>query len=1108
MKKLFTLLTALLFWGLQSSYAQLAYGVTYSQSDFNNAATTISKTGGKSITWDNGIKFTNGTFQWDNQTIVIALNPNGIPDKLTASFSPDGGTSGEKLTISASSTNGNFTQVYSTDKSGNISVTLPKYAKYIQLVAAGNFNKKVSNLSVSELKYLHAPISNTLDFGNAKINSAPTTLTTSMEWCNVPAMSTSLNGDGAAQFEVALENNASIANYGTATISVTYKHNLVGTHTATLTVSNGTYSYDIALSGTTEKKDQQILWAADYTNEQITLPVGKEVLNAATATSAYAVTYSSSDESILAITNDGTAFKALAAGTATLTASQAGDANEWNAVSATKTVVITEKKVQNIAWTDNLSRLKVGGENVTLSAVVRILTMDGDNEIYTDAPERTALLTYTSGNNNVVSVSGNILTIIGEGETTLTATVPGDDNYEGTSVSMPVRVRAASSLCDAYVLDDASERTLNTIDNTTYSITGPAAQLTFTANRTAFLGISGGNLKADAYYDGGWHNIFNQSVPKDDYQTYTINDDLPRNTTQVKFYTETGATGNKHIKDVSITMARYLETTTPSIVVEKSIIGDVVRGEVKIQYSNLPDDLPITNTNSQVTWSQATLENVCGEYGEKTITFTVSPTAVGEIHDELTIRDEITGLYVTIPVTIYTQRDAQTIEWNEDIANILTTADITLTASAKTAITYSTSDENIAYVEGGKLVIVRDGDVTITANAAQDDKFEAATLSKDIHIALTPSEITELPTIADITYGTAFHNDMLVGGSANVAGHFEWAIADGADYLPGTQIVPVVFIPENSNWYAAANTTVKVNILKMDQSIEWNNAFDGIRVSDTIYLAASAQTFVSYSLSEADGTIAMLEGNKLYFLTIGEITLTAVAEENELYNAASATRTIRINRAQAEIISAPIVEGTLTYGQALSEAILVGGEANCAGHFEWADPKQQQVVGQYWMTVNFIPENAEAFENTVCSVYVEIVADRQEIIWNFDKTILTVGESIVLDATATSGYSVTYELSPTDIASLDMATNTLTGLAEGTLTITAYQDGVDEDGYQNYLAAEPVSFTITISTGTTTTTDAAYDQSRTSKVRKVLRNGQIYLLRGDEIFTLQGNKVQ
>lgn len=1079
MKKLFTLLTALL------------------------CVSTLMLHANSIILSDNGsYQIANGWSTSYPKTFTIS-NPRPA-DQLTFNFSKSGaGTNG--VTVTAKYLDGSSETIIDDKTGSNQSHSFNgKIVKEITFKRNGTLTKTISNVQLTQAVYVKEPSLTPINFGSAKINSANATQTTQLDWSDVPAMSTSLNGD-TAQFEVALENNASIANYGTATISVTYKHNVVGTHTATLTVSNGIYSYDIALSGTTEKKDQQILWAADYTNEQLTLPVGKEVLNAATATSGYAVTYSSSDESILAITNDGTAFKALAAGTATLTATQAGDANEWNAVSETKTVVITEKKVQNIAWTDNLSRLKVGGEAVTLSAVVRILTIEGDNEVYTEAPERTALLTYTSGNNNVVSVSGNILTIIGEGETTLTATVPGDDNYEGTSVSMPVRVRAASALCDGYALNETGARDLAYNKSITYTIDGPANQLTFEAQKQK-LGLY--DLKVESSLDGNnWDIICTQELTEsyDVYGPY----DLPEATRYVRFQnTNTIFTLDKKIRNVSVTMARYLETTTPEVVVEKSIIGDVVRGEVKIQYSNLPDSLPITNTNSQVTWSQATLENVCGEYGEKTITFTVSPTAVGKIHDELTIRDEITGLYVTIPVTIYTQRDAQTIEWNDNIANILTTADITLTASAKTAITYSTSDENIAYVEGGKLVIIRDGDVTITANAAQDDKFEAATLSKDIHIALTPSEITEVPTVADITYGTAFQNDMLVGGSANVAGHFEWAIADGADYRPGTQAVPVVFIPEKTNWYAAANTTVEVNILKMDQSIEWNNTFEGIRVSDTIYLAASAQTSVSYSLSEADGAIAMLEGNKLYFLTIGEITLTAVAEESELYNAASATRTIQISRAQAEIISEPTVEGTLTYGQALSEAVLIGGEANCAGHFEWADPEQQQVVGSYWMTVNFIPENADAFEKATCSVYVEIVAAQQEIIGDFNKTILTVGESIVLDATATSGYAVTYELSPTDIASLDMATNTLTGLAEGSLTITAYQDGVDEDGNKNYLAAEPISFTITISTGTTTTTDAAYDQSRTSKVRKVLRNGQIYLLRGDELFTLQGNKVQ
>ena len=1018
---------------------------------------------------------------------------------------------GGSLKVYYQDENGAWQQIFSARPETNYntySATIPLEAHKARKIKFRNDLATMSlyykNVKVTMATYVESPINSSIDCGTSKIGSTFTSASTTIDWANTEALSATISGANASQFEVSITNNAQTCAHGTATITVTYKHNIVGTHKATLTVSNGVYTHNIALSGTTEKKDQQIIWGNDYTGEQITLPMGKEVQNAATATSGYAVTYSSSDERILAITNDGTAFKALAAGTATLTATQAGDANEWNAVSETKTVVITEKKVQNIAWTDNLSRLKVGGEAVTLSAVVRILTMDGDNEIYTDAPERTALLTYTSGNNNVVSVKGKVLTIIGEGETTLTATVPGDDNYEGTSVSMPVRVRAASALCDAYVLDDAAERTLNTIDNTTYTITGPAAQLTFTANRTAILGISGGNLKADVYYDGGWHKIFDESVPKDSYRTYGPYN-LPRNTTQVKFYTETGATGYKHIKDVSVTTAHYLETTTPSIVVEKSIIGDVVRGEVKIQYSNLPDDLPITLKNNNITLSQETLDNLCGEYGEKVITFTATPTAVGTLEDEITISDEITGLSLSIPVTIHTQRNTQTINWEDNLTDILTTDNITLTATAETSVSYTSSDESIAYIDSdNRLIIIRNGVVTLTAHAAESDKFEAATLDKEVNISLTTPVIIENPTITEsITYGTTITTDMLVGGSANVEGSFHVAIAEGTIYEPGIQAVPVVFNPTNTDWYTTAYTTVGVVIIPAEQTIVWNDVFDNLHVSDTIYLTATASTEVFYSVDNED--IAVVEGNKLYFLSAGDITLTATAESTNLYNAAYAERTIHIKRVQAEITQVPTVANNLVYGQALREAMLEGGAANCEGHFEWAEPDLTQAVGNYWQEVIFVPEAAEVFDSATCLVYIQIDPAQQEIVWNFETTILEIGQTIVLEASATSGYTVSYELSPTDIAALDG--NTLTALSVGTLIITAQQDGIDEDGFQNYLPAEPVSFTVTIANSGTSTQMLQTDTLK-SGAHKVLRNGVIYILRGDEIFTLQGHKVQ
>ncbi len=962
----------------------------------------------------------------------------------------------------------------------------------------------IKNVVVTRATYVNAPNSSDINFGTKTIGSNTTQSSTTMEWYNAEDLTTNITGEGASQFAATISNNASTCSYGTATVTVTYAHNIVGNHTATLTLSNGVFTHTITLSGATEKKDQQLEWANDYNGDQITLPVGKEVSGAATATSGNAVTYTSSDENVVAIINGGAGFKAVGAGTAEITATQAGDDTEWNAVSATKTVVVTEKKIQSILWTDNLSRLKVGDADVPLTAVVRILTITDGVETYEENSIRTALLQYSSADESIVKVNHltKTLSIVGEGTTTVTASVAGDLWYEAASVTMPVKVRAASALCDAYVLDDAAERTLNTIDEETYTINGPASQLVFTANRTKLAGFSGGNLKVDIYYDGGWHNIFNESVPLSDYQTYGPFS-LPRNTTQVKFYTETGATGYKHVKDVAVTMAHYLETTTPSVTVDKSIIGDAIACTATIQYSNLPDEVPVTNSSKQIVLADESLGNVCGEFGEKTIRFTAYPTAVGEIHDTLVISEPLTGLGLRIPVLVKTQRNTQTITWDNAPDSILTTDEVTLAASAQTAITYSSSDKTVAYVGAeNKLVIVKAGEVTITAIAAQDDKYEEATLSKTITIALATPTIIAAPTmkVESIGYSEALTDDLLVGGEASVAGVFTWNIADDADYLPGKHEVPVLFTPENTNWYATAETTVSVLVTKMAQTITWNDMLEGLSVKDTVYLTASAKTEVTYSVDNEE--VAVVEGNKLYFLAGGTVVVTATAVESDLYYEATAEKTIELGKVKATITQNPKAGNTLTYGQAMSKVELIDGKASCVGTFQWLDPDMVQAAGDYWMEVAFIPEDTVAFEGDTCKVYVHIDQAAQEIVWNFTQNFISVGDILEFDATATSGYAVIYEMEPTGYAMLDG--NKLTAVAAGTVVITAQQDGIDEDGNQNYYAAEPVSFTITIA-NSSTDNSLVITEVRASKV---VRNGEVVIIRGDEVYNMRGQRVE
>ena len=348
----------------------------------------------------------------------------------------------------------------------------------------------------------------------------------------------------------------------------------------TITITDGSSKATITVKGTGLKKNQTISWIPDFSNDEVSLPVGKTVSDVASATSGGSISYSytSSDGEVLTI--DGTCIKAMKAGTATLTAAQAGN-SEWNSVNDSKVIKVTEKKVQYIKWDDNLTRLKLGDPEFSLNAVAHVLVDAQTGETVENA-ERTSLITYESNNEGIVRVNGNVLTIVGEGSTTVKANLPGDDVYESTSVSMPVRVRDASSSCVDYVLDDSKERELNTIDSEEYTINGLAHELTFTANRTAILGFSDGNLKVDAYYGGSWHEIFDENVSKNNYTTYgPIR--LDRNTTKLKFYTETGATGNKHIKDVAVTMDTYVEPFVDNVQLANSEVFELDETAVTAQ---------------------------------------------------------------------------------------------------------------------------------------------------------------------------------------------------------------------------------------------------------------------------------------------------------------------------------------------------------------------------------------------------------------------------------------------------------------------------------------------------------------------------------------------
>lgn len=981
------------------------------------------------------------------------------------------------------------------------SCSVSRYATQIRFYNEGTLNKGFKNVKVTLATYADAPEHDSWA-PTAVVGSADSYGETTMSWSDVAPFSLELSGDGASQFTYAITNNSAVGKYGTATISATYKHNMAGVHNAVLTISNGTKTYTITLQGTTTKKDQTITWNTDLLAGK--LPVGKEVATPATALSGETITYTSSNEDVIAVINGGTGIKALAAGQATVVATQSGN-EEWNEVVDSIELTVTEKKIQYIHWTDNLTNLKTDSDPIVLTATAQLLVNAETGEVVDD-PERTALITYQSNDSSVVSISDNVLTIVGEGETTVTATLPGDELYEEAVISMPVRVRVPSTTCEAYVLDAPEEVWYEAPLAGSYepaALTGPAHILTFQARSQYSSRV--GPIIYEQYVNGEWKKL-DEGNPDTDWRDYRY--ELDRNATKVRFRNELGSY-KRYFKNVLVTQATYLETTTPAITEEQSIIGDEITKNIAVQYSNLFEGVTVTNVSDNVTLPTSELATGCGKYGEEIVTLTIRPTEIGTIYDTVTIHDEATGLTLNIPVTVHTQRKTQTITWEDSIDVVYATDAITLTATAVNAIHYTSSDSAIAYVdEANKLIIKATGNVTITAHAAESETYNPAELSKNITILHAVPVILALPTVEPIAYGVQLTNDMLVGGEANVEGAFAWNTDPEQELVPGEYNLPIQFIPNNPI-FAALDTTVAVTVKKSKQSITWEQDFSEVYVVDTLYLYATALTELYYVIT--DWEMADLDENQLIFYKAGELCVDAIAKEDDFYygDTVSVVITVKPEEIDSLVTTYPTAT-SIVYGQLLGESLLEGGVAAVAGEFMWADDDQEVPAGTHWMLAQFVPEAADLYAPVEFMVEVLVERAPQTIDWTVGELVtIELGDTLELTATASSELPVSYVLDAEGVVTIE--DNYLIAVGIGDVNVTATQDGVyvDDfgDKYANYLAADPVAITITVvPNGVPTSVEDI--PSATIKARKFIHNGQMYIIRGAHIYNALGNLIR
>jgi hypothetical protein len=195
-----------------------------------------------------------------------------------------------------------------------------------------------------------------------------------------------------------------------------------GLSNATITASNAGGAGSALLAFNIAKANQTISGLAP--SFQTSMGSGNYTLGA-TASSGLPVVYVSSNTSVAAIS--GTTLSILSAGNATITAVQSGNANWLRATPVSQALSVAK-----------------GNQTITFAPLESLTYGTAPFAIKATATSRLRVV-FTSSNPSVATVAGNIVTLTGAGNTTITASQAGSISYHAaTPVSQTLAVSKRS----------------------------------------------------------------------------------------------------------------------------------------------------------------------------------------------------------------------------------------------------------------------------------------------------------------------------------------------------------------------------------------------------------------------------------------------------------------------------------------------------------------------------------------------------------------------------------------------------------------------------------------------------------------------------------------
>ena len=191
---------------------------------------------GGSFGWDGGVQ--HHALAYGNREFEIAFE--GIPDKLTFDHRvTDSNIDSEvKWTVYEAPDGDNFTEAWTTGtNNGTATVQLKPTTRYVRIKCYCIYYENVSNIQISELRYLTSTASS-IDFGE-NVEGETVSQTFTVKHANA-GYGVTLTSSNPNAFEVspALLTTTGGDKMGEETITVTYKNNVTGSQSGTITIED------------------------------------------------------------------------------------------------------------------------------------------------------------------------------------------------------------------------------------------------------------------------------------------------------------------------------------------------------------------------------------------------------------------------------------------------------------------------------------------------------------------------------------------------------------------------------------------------------------------------------------------------------------------------------------------------------------------------------------------------------------------------------------------------------------------------------------------------------------------------------------------------------